>query len=120
MVKLFKYIALCILVIAFIPIGFSLWFELTFDVKQMPKNYGSVDSQLFESNGDKQPFIVYFGGSEGGNGMASKRAEPEVKVYTNNGYVLLAIGYFGMKGLPSQLDRISLNAIYDEIERVAQ
>ncbi|MDE3273326.1 acyl-CoA thioester hydrolase/BAAT C-terminal domain-containing protein [Pseudoalteromonas sp. G4] len=120
MVKMFKYIALCIFVISFIPIGFFLWFELTFDVTQMPKNYGNVDSQLFESNGEKQPLIVYFGGSEGGNGMASKRAEQEVKVYTNNGYALLAIGYFGMKGLPSQLDRISLNAIYDEIERVAQ
>jgi len=88
---------------------------MTFDPDELPLNYAKVDSKLYLGKGKNQPLLVYFGGSEGGNSMTKPHKVKHREQYTNQGYAMLAIGYFGMVGTPEEVDRISLNAIHDEI-----
>lgn len=115
--KIVKASIALILTIIFAAVAFLFISQQMFDPNKAPKNYGKLDSQLFATEQKNQPLVVYFGGSEGGNSMAKQRYANERKIYTDNGYAMLAIGYFGMEGLPSELDRISLDAIYEEIKR---
>ena len=118
--KALKWVLIAVAALLVLPTIAFLWFELTFDVSKLPANYGKVNSQLFLAEGERQPLVVFFGGSEGGNSMAKTQNEDEKKVYIDNGYALLAIGYFGMPGIPSQLDRISLDGIHQEIMRTVK
>jgi len=86
----------------------------------LPNNYGIVETRLFLGDKPKQPLIVGFGGSEGGNHMASDKMKSIRDSFIQNGYAFLAVAYFGTAETPELLDRISLNAIYDSIMRVAQ
>lgn len=79
-----------------------------------------VQSILFTGDGENQPIIVGFGGSEGGNAWATDLWKPIRDKFIDKGYAFLAIGYFGAEGTPSQLDRISLNEIYDAIIKAKQ
>jgi len=88
---------------------------MTFDSSTPPLNYGKVDAELFLGEGKEQPLVVYFGGSEGGNSMTKPHNIKERQQYIDQGYAMLAVGYFGMEGIPQELDRISLDAIYNEI-----
>jgi dipeptidyl aminopeptidase/acylaminoacyl peptidase len=99
-------------------VAFVLISQQMFDPNKLPLNYGKVDSQLFAKEGKKQPLLVYFGGSEGGNSMTKEHNISERKLYTDKDYAMLAIGYFGLEGIPKELDRISLDAIYEEIKMV--
>ena len=81
----------------------------------LPKNHGVVDVQLFLGESQNQPLIVAFGGSEGGNVMASDPLKETRDQFLQLGYAFLAIGYFGTENTPKTLDRVSLNAIYDSI-----
>lgn len=115
--KIIKASIALIITIIFAAVAFVLISQQMFDPNKEPKNYGKLDSELFAKKENNQPLIVYFGGSEGGNSMTKKHNDRERKIYTDNGYAMLAIGYFGMEGLPTELDRISLDAIYEEIKR---
>ena len=86
----------------------------------LPVNHGGVESILFVGKGKNQPLIVGFGGSEGGNAWASERWKPVRDKFINDGYAFLAIGYFGSKGTPEQLDRISIDAIHEAILKASK
>ena len=47
--------------------------------------------------------------------MASDALKSTRDQFLSRGYAFLAVGYFGTKNTPKELDRISLNAIYDSI-----
>lgn len=82
-------------------------------------NHGKVQAELFLGEADEQPLIVGFGGGEGGNAWASDRWKETREMFTEQGYAFLAIGYFGGEGIPAELDRIALDAIYDSIMAAA-
>jgi uncharacterized protein len=85
----------------------------------LSKNNGKVDTQLFIGDSENQPLIVAFGGSQGGNTWAEAYWSEMRTKFINQGYAVLAIGYFNTAGTPETLDRISLNAIYDTIKTVS-
>ena len=98
---------------AVLGIGIALYLKFYFF--SMPRNYGHVEVELFLAASEDQPLIVAFGGSEGGNVLASDQLKQERDKFLARGYAFLAVGYFGTKNTPSSLDRISLNAIHDSI-----
>ena len=103
-------------------LGYVIWTVETFDTQTLPDNHGKVVSTLFlaepQAEGSLQPLIVTLGGSEGGNVWATARLRVQREKFHSMGFAVLAIGYFGMSGIPTDLDRISLDAINDEISRV--
>ncbi len=58
----------------------------------------------FESNDQKAPTLILFGGSEGGTGFGDLWA-PKLN---DMGYHVLSMAYFGEEGLPEQLELIPL------------
>ena len=89
-------------------------------VPDLSKRHGVVETILYLGESDNQPLIVVFGGAEGAidwhrNHMKSKRDS-----LIQKGYAILAIGYFNAQGTPSNLDRISLDAISDTILSIAK
>ena len=87
--------------------------------EEMPPHHGKVNVQLFLGSGQHQPLIVGIGGAEGGNTWTRGRWQADRDKFIEQGYAFLAIGYFGMPGVPEKLDRISINAIHDAILRAA-
>lgn len=64
--------------------------------------------------------VVAFGGSEGGNTFANEQTKSVREDFLQRGFHFLAVNYFGTKGLPKNLDRISLSAIKDTIQNISQ
>jgi len=75
----------------------------------------NVDSRLYLAAGSKQPLIVGLGGSEGGNAWDSDHWKKTRDEFIVKGYAFLAIGYFGGKGTPDTLNKISINQVHDAI-----
>ena len=75
----------------------------------------NVDSRLYLGEGTKQPLIVGLGGSEGGNAWDSDYWKKTRDQFIAKGYAFLAIGYFGGKGTPDTLNKISINQVHDAI-----
>ncbi len=75
----------------------------------------NVDSRLYLGVGAKQPLIVGLGGSEGGNAWDSDYWAKTRNEFIAKGYAFLAIGYFGGKGTPDTLNKISINQVHDAI-----
>ncbi len=86
---------------------------------KQPKNYGRVDTALFLSDGELQPLVVGFGGSEGGNVYASEETKEVRELFLKNGFAFLSVGYFRSANTPPEIDRISINVIYDTIQTIA-
>ena len=74
-----------------------------------------TESVLYLSKGENQPLIVGLGGSEGGNAWTSDYWKKTRDQFIANGYAFLAIGYFGAKGTPDTLNKISINRVHDAI-----
>lgn len=87
---------------------------------QQSAYYGKLDTKLFLSDGEMQPLVVGFGGSEGGNIYAQDETQELRQDMLNNGFAFLAVGYFGSGNTPTEIDRISLSAIYDTINSIAK
>jgi len=85
----------------------------------LSEKYGKVDVKLFVGNGEGQPLIVAFGGSQGGNTWAEDYWAEARSKFIQHGYALLAIGYFKTENTPEVLDRISLDAIHDTIMTIS-
>jgi len=68
--------------------------------------------------GKRQPLIAALGGSEGGNTWNATTGYR--KFLNERGYAFLPIAYFGSKGLPDKLDRISLNGVHAAILHAAK
>ena len=75
----------------------------------------NVDSRLYLGEGAKQPLVVGLGGSEGGNAWDSDYWKKIRDQFIAKGYAFLAIGYFGGKGTPDTLNKISINQVHDAI-----
>ena len=75
----------------------------------------NVDSRLYLGVRAKQPLIVGLGGSEGGNAWDSDYWKKTRDEFIAKGYAFLAIGYFGGKGSPDTLNKISINQVHDAI-----
>ncbi len=86
----------------------------------LPERHGQVSQQLFAGTGKKQALIVGLGGSEGGNPWASNFWKPQRDRFIEQGYAVLALGYFGTKDSPAKLDRIALEGIHAAVMKAAQ
>ena len=75
----------------------------------------NIDSRLYLGEGSDQPLIVGLGGSEGGNAWDSDYWKKTRDQFIAKGYAFLAIGYFGGKGTPDTLNKISINDVHDAI-----
>ena len=82
---------------------------------QSKLNTPNVDSRLYLGEGAKQPLVVGLGGSEGGNAWDSDYWKKTRDQFIAKGYAFLAIGYFGGKGTPDTLNKISINQVHDAI-----
>lgn len=82
---------------------------------ELPERHGQVESKLFLGKGSNQPLIVGLGGSEGGNAWASDHWKTQRDRFIAQGYAFLALGYFGSKQTPRQLDRIALEAVHHAV-----
>lgn len=80
----------------------------------------NVESQLFLGDDENQPLLVGLGGSEGGNAWASDHWRETREGFIKQGYAFLAVGYFGAKNTPAQLDRIALDDVHLAIEKAAK
>lgn len=96
------------------------WVVASFDTETLPARHGQVDVELFAREGGKRPLLVGLGGSEGGNAWASARWKPQRERFLDQGYALLALGYFGTPNSPEKLDRISLDGVHAAIRKAAQ
>jgi pimeloyl-ACP methyl ester carboxylesterase len=85
-----------------------------------PDRHGQVSQKLFLGSGKKQPLIVGLGGAEGGNAWASNFWKPQRDRFLEQGYALLAVGYFGTKESPAKLDRIAIDGIHAVVMQAAQ
>src|SRR5690606_39007003 len=106
------------IVIGLLGLGLALFIALSHI--PLPKNHGIVDYKLFLASQEKRPLFVAFGGSEGGMVYADKVTQDLRDSILSFGYHFLAVGYFGTPNTPKELDRISLDAIYDTIYSVSQ
>ncbi|WP_374607486.1 acyl-CoA thioester hydrolase/BAAT C-terminal domain-containing protein [Thermomonas sp.] len=95
--------------------AYMWWVVERFDTETLPLRHGQVDGELFARDGGKRPLIVGLGGGEGGNAWASDRWKPQRERFLDQGYALLALGYFGTPNSPEKLDRISLDGVHAAI-----
>jgi poly(3-hydroxybutyrate) depolymerase len=116
--KLKKFSKISLLLLALLLLGSQLPLLITTVVPL--SNQGKVQSQLYlpaTASADKPaPLLVILGGSEGGMGMTSARRAAERQAYLDAGFALLVVGYFGLPGIPSGLDRIELSGVLQAIE----
>lgn len=102
---------------------YTWWVVARLDTQRFPDRHGQVNARLYmpsgAPNGAPRPLIVGVGGSEGGNAWAGDAWKAQRERFLAQGYAVLALGYFGMPGTPERLDRISIDAIHDQIVRAA-
>ena len=83
---------------------------------QLTLNTPNIESKLYLSKGKHQPLIVGLGGSEGGNAWSSEHWKNTRDQFLAKGYAFLALGYFGAKGTPEQLNKIAIDEVYAAIK----
>ncbi|MFT5998014.1 MAG: dipeptidyl aminopeptidase/acylaminoacyl peptidase [Neolewinella sp.] len=115
MKKLIKRVALVVLLV----LTLGLIYIFTY-VPPLSEQHGVVESKLYLGDADGQPLIVAFGGGGGGNEWARDYLKGKRDSLLQQGYAVLAVGYFNYEGAPQSLDRISLNAISDTILHIAR
>jgi len=113
-----KRIKKTFLIIA-IVLAAGLVFLFTY-VPSLSKQHGVVETLLYLGDSDNQPLIVAFGGAEGGIDWHRNHMKGKRDSLIQKGYAILAIGYFNADGTPTNLDRISLDAISDTIMNIAK
>ncbi len=96
-------------------LAFLLFVTATVSFAQTKLSTPNVDSRLYLGTGINQPLIVGLGGSEGGNAWDSDYWKKTRDEFIAKGYAFLAIGYFGGKGTPDTLNKISINQVHDAI-----
>jgi len=81
-------------------------YRLAKGVDRVEIRENGVIGTLFLPQGTKKlPAIIVFGGSEGGV------FEPAAVKFANKGYVTFALAYFGMEGLPDELQEIPVETV---------
>jgi len=118
--RIFKWMLGTAVALVLLLAVYMWWVVERFDTKTLPQRHGQVDVELFAREGGKRPLLVGLGGSEGGNAWASPRWKPQRDRFLDQGYALLALGYFGTPNSPAALDRISLDGVHAAIRKAAQ
>lgn len=119
--RVLKWLLLGVLAIVLLLAAYTWWVVASFDTETLPARHGQVDAQLFARGGaHKRPLIVGLGGGEGGNAWATKTWQQQRERFLDQGYAMLAVGYFGTPRSPEKLDRISLDGVHAAIEQAAQ
>ena len=109
-----------VVALALLLAAYMWWVVERFDNETLPARHGQVDVELFAREGNKRPLLVGLGGSEGGNPWASERWKKQRERFLDQGYAMLALGYFGTPNSPEHLDRISLDGVHAAIVKAAQ
>jgi pimeloyl-ACP methyl ester carboxylesterase len=117
--KTLKWTAVTFLAVVCLALGYYSYRVLTFDTETLPKNYGRVNKVLYVGEGENQPLLVGLGGAEGGNAWVRTYLKPQRDRFLAQGYAFLALAYFGEEGIPSEVDRISLEGVYEAIVEAA-
>ena len=115
-----KWLSISVVVLALALFAWIKWTVAHFDTKTLPARHGQVDTVLYARVGGKRPLLVALGGSEGGNAWANDRWRKQRERFLDQGYAMLAVGYFGTPHSPEHLDRISLDGIHAAILKAAQ
>ncbi|KZN59320.1 hypothetical protein N473_03935 [Pseudoalteromonas luteoviolacea CPMOR-1] len=74
----------------------------------------------FINDGEKHPLVVVFGGSEGGNTLATPQWQPFLNSFHDMGISVAALGYYGTESTPSQQVELSLEDIAARINTLAK
>ena len=114
------WLAIAVVMLALALYAWIEWTVASFDTHTPPARYGQVDSVLYARADGKHPLLVGLGGSEGGNAWANDRWRPQRERFLDQGYAMLAVGYFGTPHSPAQLDRISLDGVHAAILAAAR
>ena len=99
--------------------AYMWWVVARFDTNTLPARHGQVDAELFARDGAKKPLLVGLGGGEGGNAWATDAWKKQRGRFLDQGYAMLAVGYFGTANSPRELDRISLDGVHAAIAKAA-
>ena len=118
--RFLKWALSVVVALALLLAAYLWWVVARFDTKTLPARHGQVDAELFAREGGRHPLIVGFGGGEGGNAWATKTWRKQRERFLDQGYAMLAVGYFGTPHSPEHLDRISLDGVHAAIERAAR
>lgn len=118
--RYFTWMLGIVVALALLLAAWMWWVVASFDTETLPARHGQVDVELFAREGGKRPLIVGLGGGEGGNAWASARWKAQRDRFLDQGYALLALGYFGTPNSPEMLDRISLDGVHAAILEAAQ
>ncbi|SKA11850.1 alpha/beta hydrolase family protein [Novilysobacter spongiicola] len=92
-----------------------LWRVYSFDTETLPERHGQVDARLYAPAGPPRPLLVGLGGAEGGNSWTRDHWQQQRDRFQQQGYALLALGYFGQPNTPQDLDRIALEGVQEAI-----
>lgn len=115
-----KRLLLGVVVLALLLVAWVTWTVASFDTKTLPARHGQVDMQLYAPAGAPRPPLVGLGGAEGGNAWTRGRWKQQRERFLDQGFALLALGYFDTPRSPEYLDRISLDGIHAAILKVAE
>jgi dienelactone hydrolase len=122
--KFLKWLLICALVLATALGAYMWWVVASFDTETLPANHGKVAVELYPDvpaeGAAPRPLLVGLGGAEGGNAWASPAWKRQRERFLEQGYAMLAVGYFGVPGTPEKLDRISLDGIHAAIRQAAE
>ena len=122
--KFLKWSLVCALVLATALGAYMWWVVASFDTDTLPANHGKVAVELYAGDPAEgaapRPLLVGLGGAEGGNAWASPAWKRQRERFLEQGYAMLAVGYFGAPGTPERLDRISLDGIHAAIRQAVE
>ncbi len=110
-----KWLGLAAVVLLALPVLFYVYLIVSFDTENFPENHGKVKTEFYVGEGSNQPLIVGLGGAEGGNSWARDVWATQRNEFIAQGYAFLALGYFGMEGIPRELDRVALEGVHQAI-----
>ena len=119
-IRITKWLAIIAVLLLLLLFAWIQWTVASFDTTTLPARHGHVDVQLYAPDGAPRPLLVGLGGSEGGNAWTRGMWKAQRDRFLDQGYAMLAVGYFGMPNSPEHLDRISLDGIHDAILKAAK
>jgi pimeloyl-ACP methyl ester carboxylesterase len=119
-VRVLTWLFAIIVVLVLMLFAWIKWTVAHSDTHTLPARHGLVAVELYAPAGAPRPLLVGLGGSEGGNAWTRAMWKPQRDRFLDQGYALLAVGYFGTPHSPEHLDRISLDGIHAAILKAAR